>query len=472
MTSTYRNTVIIFFCAVTVRIIFHALTNFTADDAFITFRYAENLALGEGFVYNKAEPVFGSSTPLYTLLLSMFYILTVVPIKASLMISLAASGITAMIIYRFSLLLRMTSMAFVPVIFYILWPRSIVGDSCGMETALFTMLITASFYYQFRSKNFYAIALATMATLCRYEGALLLIIILLVNCFKNRHCVKSYLSIPAGILLPWFAFCQFYFGSIIPHTITAKLALYTQIGGESFLDHFKYLMAFHNPAGWILLPLVIWGAIWLNKKQNFGQKEILWLVGMILFFTFSRTHLFFWYIVPIYPIYFLFIGGGFADLRDRFEFIKKQKVQNLLYGLLIGGLLVGNVPTVISYKTQQKSLEAVHKQIGDYLYAHADESAKIAAEDIGYIGYYSRKIILDRDGLVSPSAVPYNRSGNYVQLIYDYKPDWVVVSENSPISGFYNSQLFISKYQLKKRYSDGQDISYSIFEKKIIIKLD
>ncbi len=33
------------------------------DDAYITFRYVENLFAGKGLVYNEGERVFGVSTP-------------------------------------------------------------------------------------------------------------------------------------------------------------------------------------------------------------------------------------------------------------------------------------------------------------------------------------------------------------------------------------------------------------------------
>jgi hypothetical protein len=46
-------------------------SNHFADDSFITFRYAENIASGKGFVYNQGERVLGTSTPLYTLLLAL-----------------------------------------------------------------------------------------------------------------------------------------------------------------------------------------------------------------------------------------------------------------------------------------------------------------------------------------------------------------------------------------------------------------
>ncbi|HSB90945.1 MAG TPA: hypothetical protein VLD63_13070 [Anaerolineales bacterium] len=40
------------------------------DDAYITFRYAANMARGAGFVYNPGEPILGTSTPAMGLLLA------------------------------------------------------------------------------------------------------------------------------------------------------------------------------------------------------------------------------------------------------------------------------------------------------------------------------------------------------------------------------------------------------------------
>ena len=37
----------------------------TIDDAFITFRYAQNLLSGQGLVFNPREQVLGTTTPLF-----------------------------------------------------------------------------------------------------------------------------------------------------------------------------------------------------------------------------------------------------------------------------------------------------------------------------------------------------------------------------------------------------------------------
>ena len=57
MLSTYQKSILIFFAAVATRLAYHWLTGFTADDAFITFRYAENIAFGKGFVYIDGERI-------------------------------------------------------------------------------------------------------------------------------------------------------------------------------------------------------------------------------------------------------------------------------------------------------------------------------------------------------------------------------------------------------------------------------
>jgi hypothetical protein len=43
----------------------------TVDDAYITYRYARNIASGVGFVYNAGERVLGTTTPAYTLLMAL-----------------------------------------------------------------------------------------------------------------------------------------------------------------------------------------------------------------------------------------------------------------------------------------------------------------------------------------------------------------------------------------------------------------
>ncbi len=457
-----------FLAAVAVRIGFHYLTGFTADDAFITFRYAENLAAGHGFVYNVGERVLGTTTPLFTWLLAVLALLRIPPISAALFVSLVCSGLTAALLYRFATNLRFGRLAWIPAVVYILWPRSVPADTCGMETALFTLLVTAAFYYQHRRLYYYAIGLVTLATLTRPEGALALLLLLAASCRRDIRAWRTFLATPALLLLPWLAFSYYYFGSLIPNSITAKIALYSRFGADSWLQNLAYLLALHNPVGWVILIAACLGGWWLYRKQYFGLIEAVWFTATILFYTFSSTRLFFWYIAPLYPVLILFASAAVVWLCDRWKRMRDQIawVEAAAAVIIVASTAPGLYRQVEHFRTQATYAETVLKPVAFYLKSQADPKFQfVAAEDIGHIGYYSDCRILDRDGLISPQAVTYNRDGRYLDLILDTKPEWVGAGVGSPISGFIDDPRFTESYSLAQSFPQNSAPQYNLYRR-------
>lgn len=460
---------LIFAGAVLARVAFFHLTGFVADDAFITFRYADNLAHGLGFVYNAGERVLGTTTPLFTLILACLNIMGLNIPSAALAVSLVCSGLTATVIYRFALHLRFTIMAWLPTVAYILWPRSLAVDTGGMETALFTLLITAAFYYQAKRLTIYALALATLSALTRPEGFFVVAILLALNLYREPYRWRQYLVVTGLLLLPWLIFATIYFGSPIPNSAMAKAALYAKLGRFGIWETLVYFMAWHTPFGWLMSLMALFGGYWLNKKQNFGWPAIIFLVGLILFYCLSRARMFFWYVGPIYPLYFIFATAAVCWAVGRFKWLKQKRmlVRNLtLIGIC---LLLGYAwrTPVFYYSRLQEAQINAHYEVAVYLAARVADHELVAAEDIGYMGYYSKKRILDRDGLVSPAVIPYNRSENYLGLIDDFKPEWVVTLRTSWLSQFYNSQEFLVNYQLEKTFETERFV-YDLFRQREI----
>ncbi len=56
--------------AALVLLIARSLRGLVTDDPYITYRYARNLALGHGLVYNVDERVLSTTTPFYAVLLA------------------------------------------------------------------------------------------------------------------------------------------------------------------------------------------------------------------------------------------------------------------------------------------------------------------------------------------------------------------------------------------------------------------
>src|SRR6478752_3814627 len=48
------------------------LRDFAVDDAYITFRHAQNLAGGHGFSFNPGDKLLSTTSPLHALLLALF----------------------------------------------------------------------------------------------------------------------------------------------------------------------------------------------------------------------------------------------------------------------------------------------------------------------------------------------------------------------------------------------------------------
>ena len=448
---------LLFLGAALARLIFHALTGFTADDAFITFRYADNIAYGLGFVYNAGERVLGASTPLFTFLLALTSSVGIKPEDSALFVSLIASGCTAVVLYRYAQAWRFAGLAWLPSVIYILWPRSIPSDSCGMETALFTTFCISALYFHQRKQGNWSLAFATLAAMTRIEGGILVAILLVSEIIKRPRQAYSLLAIPASALIPWGIFAWSYFGSPIPHSITAKLALYSQLPAESTFANFAQVLGLHNL---LSIPLWIgvfigWYLIWRTRRE--GLIEMIWLALMILFFSLSTTHLFFWYMAPMAPIYLLFASAGAAMLADRLprQFTQAGWVTPVSISLVVVALALTWRTPVRDFSQFQNVMEECHVAIGNYLRVHAKETDLIAAEDIGYMGYLSGRRILDRDGLVSPEAVPYNRSGKYYDLIRDYRPDWVVAKVDF-LSPFLTDSTIFGEYDLARRFTSGE----------------
>jgi hypothetical protein len=467
ITAHRRDALIIVIVTVLVRFSFFWATRFTADDAFITFRYAENLASGLGFVYNASDKVLGTSTPLFTLLLSFLNLFHVPPPIGALLVSLAASAATAVLVYRLAAFFRFGSLSFLPVLAYILWPRSLPAETCGMETALFTFLVTAAVSCYYRRLDFYAIGSATLATLTRPEGALVLGLVYVAVVWRTRTQWRLHLVNSGMLLIPWLAFATWYFGSPVPNTIPAKLALYSRFGTMGPLGNLSYLLALDRIEGWLLLAGALVGGHWIYRTQNAGRLAGLFLATLVIFYTFGRTRLFFWYAAPMYPLFLTFATAAIVRLWSKLPtaFARARNARLVIGATAAVVLLIGLKQPLNYYREFQTTLDTVHLAIGDYLYQNVSPSEFVAAEDIGYIGYYSHRTILDRDGLVSPKVIDYNRDGAYLQLLLDTNPDWVVAGLNSPTSPFLSDTTFLSRYELRSRFV-GTMAEYDVFRRR------
>ena len=458
---------LIIFTTILVRGLLVYYSNYTADDSFITFRYAENIASGKGFVYNEGERVLGTTTPLYTLLLALLVKLGLPIVSVARIINIGADCLTGIL---FFLLLRKFKLgvATFAAFFYVLFPRVIVWSIAGMETSLYVLFIAVSLYFYYKENFNLTFLFLGLTFLTRVDGiilglALLLDFVLRYKKFPTKIVLGSF-----GVVLPWLIFSFVYFGSPLPNSVMGKKALY----GGSIWETPKWrifweFLFLKTQIGWPLLALSLAGVYRvLTKAKSYGII-VIWTFLYFFFFFFSETKIHIWYYIPFYLGYLILVALGLDFVSEKAERIWKNRLDLsrhkigislnlknfrtiLLSGVLI---LVGLIYFQQMKRTfrlvtgEQIALEGIHKGIGVWLLENTQASDTICAEDIGYMGYYSGRHILDQDGLVSPQAIPFIKGRNRLGLLKKYKPAYFVTGFYGP----YFSQVIRSKW-FKKNY--------------------
>jgi hypothetical protein len=230
--------------AAAVRVYIEQSTGFQFDDAWITYRYAENLAAGNGFVYNSGEYVEGSTAPLLVLLLSLFPWLGISIPNSSLALSILASIALLYLVWRICEPRIRPFGAFIAVVVVGFSPSLVLAPVSGMETTLFVaLLLLACLAYRDDRPLLLGSAVAALA-LTRIDGLLFLPALVATELWRwyrdpggtDRSIRIALLCRSVGtaalLLLPWIVFALYYFGSVVPNSIWAKLALYRHAGTD------------------------------------------------------------------------------------------------------------------------------------------------------------------------------------------------------------------------------------------------
>jgi hypothetical protein len=90
----------------------------------------------------------------------------------------------------------------------------------------------------------------------------------------------------------------------------------------------------------------------------------------------------------------------------------------------IGGATVGMMDV---YAAEVKNINDLQVRTARWVEAHTAPDARVATNDIGAIAFFSRRFILDTEGLVTPDAIWDKRMWRIDRFLVRSKPDVVVI---------------------------------------------
>jgi hypothetical protein len=498
------------------------------DDAYITFRYARNIAEGRGFVYNPGEPVLGTTTPLYTLLLAAVALVTGsrdFPTIALMVNALAGAASVGLLYALGKRVIHHWAPATAAALLWAVAPYSVTFAVGGMETDLTIALLLAASYTHMTARPRWMATLSALAFLARPDTVILTGLLWVDQVFEQRRMPWREGAVGLGLLAPWLIFGTLTFGSPIPGSIAAKSATYRLSSGESLIrliQHYSIPFFGHDVLGlgWQLAGFVVYlllcslGGVRAMRRDRRSWPLLAYPYLYLVVFAAANPLLFRWYLSPPLPFYFLFILAGVWTVAQDLEALVSEwfggsvhwynsglvdKVHDSqsfslpFYSLIILALFatVTFVFTLNAWELHPDhgsdrptpemawfELELLYARAADAVLEDAQPGDTLCAGDIGTLGYVTDMPILDTVGLVTPESRRYYPADpeiyvtNYgipPDLVLALDPDFIVVLEVYGRRGLIPDSRFQDRYQLLKTLDTDIYGSHGmvVFERRI-----
>lgn len=455
---------VLFAGAAALRFYLYYSAHYTTDDALITFRYAENLVEGNGFVYNIGQRVLGTTTPLFTLLLSGLLSIGIPCLAGAFLLSTFADFASACVLLN---VFRGENPAirWIPAFTFLYSPETLQWSLSGMETQVSIAFAFGAFYFASRESWKAAFAVAAASVVLRIDG--LAVPGALTVCYLLR-----YGRLPASALItfcalsaPWFVFAWLYFGFPLPNSAAAKFAL---SGGGGFLAPVTHILVrgflhLHSYGGLVFI-LSLLGTYDIYKNRKEWLPVAVWTWGYALSYTIAAGPMHPWYYAPFYAGWLFLAFAGASALIRRFMFLQNRVSQAAGVLGIIAIVLYLSYVRISSISQMQGHMEAMNKRVGLWLSVNSGSYDVVAVKDIGYIGYYSRRTILDLAGLVSPECIPFRIKNDFLGPIRKYNPEYFAFSEGQLKNLPLDQSGLLNQYKVAAKITNEWG-SYVIFQR-------
>lgn len=407
------------------------------DDPFITYRYALQLARGNGFVYNIGTRVLSTTTPLYTLLLAPLAKLGLSLPVASNALGCLALALGALAFWFSGQTTRTPWAALTGLLLFPTFPE--IVRTLGAETAFYTMLLAGSFAAYVHQRYVLVALLLGLATLTRADGLLMAGLLALHFAVVRRELPPWRAALVfALVLAPWIAWAWWYFGAPLPVTLATKRAQGHMAISRTFWQGLRPLLRSYEqqPLYWLHGLLLVVGLGYALWKQRLWLLLPLWSCIYVLAYTGLGVSAYFWYYAPLVAGVVALIAQGVeaaARLIARWSGYRSARWAALM---LILALLAPQVLSLSYYAQHLDRRLEVYREVGTWLRTQSPSDASVGALEVGIIGFYSDRRMIDFAGLIQPeTAELLTRTNTYddaaLWALSQYRPSHVVIHRGS-----------------------------------------
>lgn len=457
------------------------LTHHIQEDAFITWRVAQNL-LDYGVIgFNGETKISASTTHLYVF---VSYVFNLIFGKENFIYPLLIFNSFLFTIGSYFLSKLILENPVHQAIFIFLFgilPPSIKISILGMEYGILFFLEMALLYFGFKQNKIWAqILFPILILFTRIDTVIFLGIVFLVDIIWNKK--NRWFYILGGMLgvAVLMSFNWFYFGELVNNTIVAKSVTYAK--NMSLALQWKYfLMNYGNFWGMLKIPgdfnpftiLVLFFELLaflyiISKKES--KNLFIWIIFLFgwakqWIFISQRSYFDWYYWVPQILLFAVIL-----------VFVLEQKTYKFWWISLL----------VIFYILPMAAFQTVHsiatgngewnyrRSIGLFLKDYEkDKNQYILLEPAGYIPYFSGLKTIDEVGLVDKeiqTEIKKDKTNYWKNTVEKRKPKYLLAPKNlfeGKDGSFYQENyILLKEFRIKNHLNSDNKILEKIYRLK------
>jgi hypothetical protein len=145
---------------------------------------------------------------------------------------------------------------------------------------------------------------------------------------------------------------------------------------------------------------------------------------------------YFWYYAPLVPGFIVLLGLGISSIRKLLTSSRTISFYNIITVALLLLLVPAQVYSLWHLRQRPDNRLVIYEVVGEWLRDHTPPHASVGTLEVGIIGFYAQRRMIDFAGLIQPEVsdqltIHSTYEEAALWAVEHYHPNYLVLHENS-----------------------------------------